>query len=135
MIEQHPYGYCPKCGAPGVMRERIDDGNDRCARNCTYPSRDACATPDEAPKSSTKCSNCNQMAARLEQVEHDLQVLRREREQHHNWSSGIASLIQDAARKLGIDTMRTEAYYQITEISKQLDVLIANQKEQHDDAR
>jgi len=34
-----PYGFCPICGAPGVLRERRPDGNDRCNQGHTYPSR------------------------------------------------------------------------------------------------
>jgi len=34
----HPYGYCPKCGAPGVSRERRVHGNDLCERGHEYPS-------------------------------------------------------------------------------------------------
>jgi DNA-directed RNA polymerase subunit RPC12/RpoP len=40
--EQEPvavYGYCPECGAKGVMRERRPNGNDKCANGHTYPSR------------------------------------------------------------------------------------------------
>jgi len=40
-IEQEPvavYGYCPQCGAKGVMRERRPNGNDKCANGHTYPS-------------------------------------------------------------------------------------------------
>jgi len=40
-IEQEPvavYGYCPECGAKGVMRERRPNGNDKCANGHTYPS-------------------------------------------------------------------------------------------------
>ena len=39
--EQEPvavYGYCPQCGAKGVMRERRPNGNDKCANGHTYPS-------------------------------------------------------------------------------------------------
>lgn len=35
------YGFCPKCGAPGIMRERRPNGNDRCANGHEYPSREA----------------------------------------------------------------------------------------------
>lgn len=35
------YGYCPKCGAPSVSRERRPDGNDECENGHTYPSKDA----------------------------------------------------------------------------------------------
>lgn len=35
------YGYCPECGAPGVMRERRINGNDRCKNGCIYPSANA----------------------------------------------------------------------------------------------
>lgn len=35
------YGYCPICGAPGVMRERRPNGNDTCKNRHTYPSRAA----------------------------------------------------------------------------------------------
>lgn len=34
----HPYGYCPKCGAPGVQRERRMNGNDLCERGHWYAS-------------------------------------------------------------------------------------------------
>ena len=40
-IEQEPvavYGYCPECGAKGVIRERRPNGDDKCANGHTYPS-------------------------------------------------------------------------------------------------
>jgi len=46
--EQEPvavYGYCPECGAKGVMRERRPDGNDKCAKGHTYPSSKATTPP------------------------------------------------------------------------------------------
>jgi hypothetical protein len=39
------YGYCPECGAKGVMRERRPDGNDKCAKGHTYPSSKATTAP------------------------------------------------------------------------------------------
>jgi len=36
-----PYGYCPKCNAKGVFRERRLTGDDICEKGCKYPSRDA----------------------------------------------------------------------------------------------
>lgn len=39
--ESAPYGKCPICGAPGVMRERRPGGNDRCENGHEYPSREA----------------------------------------------------------------------------------------------
>lgn len=36
-----PYGNCPICGAPGAMRERRLNGNDRCAKGHEYPSSSA----------------------------------------------------------------------------------------------
>jgi len=39
------YGYCPKCGAMGLTRERRPNGNDRCTAGHTYPSRDAANGP------------------------------------------------------------------------------------------
>lgn len=41
-----PYGTCPKCGAHGVQRERRPNGNDKCERGCTYPSRSAVKDED-----------------------------------------------------------------------------------------
>lgn len=38
---ESPYGYCPKCGSPGRIRERRPNGNDRCENGHTYPSREA----------------------------------------------------------------------------------------------
>lgn len=48
--EQEPvavYGYCPKCGAKGVQRERRPDGNDKCVNGHTYLSSKA--TPPKRP--------------------------------------------------------------------------------------
>ncbi len=41
MSEEAIYGYCPKCGAKGLARERRPKGNDRCANGCSYPSKKA----------------------------------------------------------------------------------------------
>ena len=38
------YGYCPECGAKGVMRERRPNGNDKCEKGHTYPSNTATST-------------------------------------------------------------------------------------------
>ncbi|MCK9434995.1 MAG: hypothetical protein M0R32_09305 [Candidatus Cloacimonetes bacterium] len=35
------YGLCPRCGAPGISRERRIDGNDMCENRHTYPSKEA----------------------------------------------------------------------------------------------
>lgn len=37
-------GYCPKCGAPGKIREKRPYGNDECFNGHTYPSADAIPT-------------------------------------------------------------------------------------------
>ncbi len=37
------WGYCPKCGAPGEMRN--GEGKDRCQRKHYYPSIEAKAAP------------------------------------------------------------------------------------------
>jgi len=42
------YGYCPICGAEGVMRERRPNGYDKCAKGHTYPSSKA--TPPAAQR-------------------------------------------------------------------------------------
>lgn len=39
--ECHSYGFCPTCGANGMLRERRIDGNDKCANGHTYPSKSA----------------------------------------------------------------------------------------------
>jgi N12 class adenine-specific DNA methylase len=39
------YGYCPKCGAPGKMRERRFGGDDTCEQGHVYPSADATQKP------------------------------------------------------------------------------------------
>ena len=57
-IEQEPvavYGYCPECGAKGVMRERRPNGNDKCANGHTYPS--STSTPPQR-KPLTYCQEC-----------------------------------------------------------------------------
>jgi hypothetical protein len=43
------YGYCPECGAKGVMRERRLNGNDKCAKGHTYPSNTAAPQPAQEP--------------------------------------------------------------------------------------
>jgi hypothetical protein len=37
------YGYCPKCGVPGI--KRIDNKKDTCQKGHTYPSLEAKETP------------------------------------------------------------------------------------------
>lgn len=48
-IEQIGYGYCPRCGASGITRERRPNGNDRCANGHEYPSRNSVFLPGSAP--------------------------------------------------------------------------------------
>ena len=36
-----PYDTCPKCGSPGVSRERRPNGNDKCEGGHSYPSSTA----------------------------------------------------------------------------------------------
>jgi hypothetical protein len=36
-----PYGFCPRCLAPGYTRERRPNGNDRCNNGHTYLSSSA----------------------------------------------------------------------------------------------
>lgn len=43
-------GFCPKCGAPGVMRERQPNGNDTCKNGHTYPSSQAVNNPSRPKK-------------------------------------------------------------------------------------
>lgn len=40
-MKKDVYGYCPKCGAPGVMRERQPFGDDVCENGHQYPSKSA----------------------------------------------------------------------------------------------
>jgi len=50
--EQEPvavYGYCPTCGAKGVMRERRPNGSDKCANGHTYLSSKATTPPQRKP--------------------------------------------------------------------------------------
>ncbi len=37
-MDASPYGTCPRCGSPGVSRERRPNGNDKCALGHVYPS-------------------------------------------------------------------------------------------------
>ena len=48
-VKDSPYGFCPVCGLPGVKRERRPGGNDVCAGNHCYPSRDALKEPRPTP--------------------------------------------------------------------------------------
>lgn len=38
------YGYCPKCGNPGLYRERRLNGDDTCLKGCKYKSSEAVKT-------------------------------------------------------------------------------------------
>ena len=40
-VLESPYGYCPVCGAKGLTRERRPNGDDRCEKGHSYPSRDS----------------------------------------------------------------------------------------------
>jgi hypothetical protein len=40
-ISTNSYGYCPVCGARGILRERRPNGDDTCDNGHTYPSKDA----------------------------------------------------------------------------------------------
>lgn len=40
-----PYGYCPRCDAKGVNRERRINGNDKCENGHCYPSAHAASRP------------------------------------------------------------------------------------------
>lgn len=44
-----PYGFCPKCGKPGRLRERRPNGNDVCEGDHVYPSAEAIRA-DRAPQ-------------------------------------------------------------------------------------
>lgn len=41
MTTRTVYGRCPTCGAPGVLRERRINGNDKCSGGHVYPSASA----------------------------------------------------------------------------------------------
>ncbi len=43
------YGYCPKCGAPGMMRSRCRNGDDICEKGCRYKSKSALPEPPKGP--------------------------------------------------------------------------------------
>ena len=44
------YGYCPECGAKGVMRERRPNGNDKCSNGHVYPSSKSIHPQPAQPK-------------------------------------------------------------------------------------
>lgn len=133
-----PYGFCPACGAKGVMRQRRPDGDDRCAAGHIYSSKAAqpmpfvpiARTPLETSQAVQivelqKTVAC--LRAQLDDhsdaaINAEIADLKRQREQHWNWSSGIMALIKDVAIKCGIDTTMSEAYSQITEIGKWVDM-------------
>lgn len=48
--EARAYGYCPRCGAPGVARR---NGEDRCAQGHTYPSGNALARQPRSTRMAT----------------------------------------------------------------------------------
>ena len=39
--DEAPYGYCPKCNAKGVSRERSKNGNTKCSNGHIYLSSEA----------------------------------------------------------------------------------------------
>lgn len=59
-----PYGYCPECSAPGVMRERRPNGDDKCSNGHRYPSRTARASLT-APQQATPASAPQSLLMRL----------------------------------------------------------------------
>ena len=75
--EQEPvavYGYCPECGAKGVMRERRPNGNDKCANGHTYPSsKSTPPQPEQEPVKDWVASH-NAICALLRQA-HDALAL------------------------------------------------------------
>ena len=52
-----PYGLCPRCGEPGVSRERRPNGYDKCRMGHEYPSREAYHMP-VATKHKSECQAC-----------------------------------------------------------------------------
>ena len=48
MSTPHPYGYCPRCGMPGLFREKRPFGNDTCDAGHVYPSSSARNIPTTA---------------------------------------------------------------------------------------
>jgi len=76
-LEQEPvavYGYCPECGAKGVMRERRPNGNDKCANGHTYPSsKSTPPQPEQEPVKDWAASH-NAICALLRQA-HDALAL------------------------------------------------------------
>lgn len=59
------YGFCPKCGEPGVTRERRLGGNDQCKAGHTYPSAAATPAPPAAPRGGAARPNRDRAAAIL----------------------------------------------------------------------
>jgi hypothetical protein len=59
------YGYCPECGAKGVMRERRPDGNDKCANGHTYQSCKA-TQPPQSTEQEPWCMKMNGCTAKCE---------------------------------------------------------------------
>jgi len=51
------YGFCPKCGAKGYVRERRLNGNDRCENGHEYPSKDAKPAPKPV-REILRCATC-----------------------------------------------------------------------------
>lgn len=52
------YGYCPECGAKGVMRERRPNGNDKCANGHVYPSNKAAPPAQPAQQQEPVAFSC-----------------------------------------------------------------------------
>ena len=60
------YGYCPECGAKGVMRERRPNGNDKCANGHTYPSNTS--TPPQPAQEPVACAECERLRSALKRA-------------------------------------------------------------------
>lgn len=114
-----PYGYCPECGAPGVMRERRPDGDDKCSNGHRYPSRSAHtslptqpaaqATPE--PVGDVRCEGCGYMTHHREHMG----CVRAAKQHTHPAPDGWTEADADAARLamelecLLLDTKNTAA--------------------------
>lgn len=107
------YGYCPRCGSRGKLRERRPDGNDVCEAGHVYPSREATGRP-RADALEAMRAEVADLRRRLDESERVAAAYRRQARssiltnwQHEHIEAGRAQC--NAAADRVLDQIRDEA--------------------------
>lgn len=89
--ELAPYGFCPRCGAPGLYRERRPNGDDECTNGHKYPSLSAKPSPLKG-NSMDKSQKISDLQARVDAFQAELDALKNP-EPEVDWSKMAGRLV------------------------------------------